>query len=240
MGVWTWGRPSLRLRRQIGERCSSAIKVNLAVSPVDMPKLSSSTILGHLTVLGITIADLSQCLTLEDEWAFIKKHHFNHIKVCHPDKGGDAGTFRSVNDSFNVLRELVSKNQINRFASDSSRATAREPDRRSAASQDEYAPWEWYEESGKVDFVPYIVSTRAPLPFACLGCIQRFVGRASKIRSFKVQQKDEKRTLRFRGQNRQRSYSNRFLERRRWQLFVVPAHGVLACARQDLAGLQRM
>lgn len=119
--------------------------------------LSSSTILGHLTVLGITIADLSQCLTLEDEWAFIKKHHFNHIKVCHPDKGGDAGTFRSVNDSFNVLRELVSKNQINRFASDSSRATAREPDRRSAASQDEYAPWEWYEESGKVDFVPYIV-----------------------------------------------------------------------------------
>jgi hypothetical protein len=123
-----------------------------------MPKLSSSTILGHLTVLGITIADLSQCFTLDDEWAFIKKHHFNHIKVCHPDKGGDADTFRSVNDSFNVLRELVSKKQVTRFASDSSRATAREPVSGSASHGD-YAPWEWYEES-LVDFVPYIVSSQ--------------------------------------------------------------------------------
>jgi hypothetical protein len=155
-----------------------------------MPKLSSSTILGHLTVLGITIADISQCLTLEDEWAFIKKHHFNHIKICHPDKGGDADTFRSVNDSFNVLRELVSKKQVTRFASDSSRAAAREPVSRSGASQEDYAPWEWYEESAKVDFVPYIVSIRALLALLALLtaiCVRCFAGRASKIRSLQVQ-----------------------------------------------------
>jgi len=131
---------------------------NADVTRAFMPKLSSSTILGHLTVLGITVADLAQCLTLEDEWSFIKKHHFNHIKVCHPDKGGDADTFRAVNDSFNVLRELVSKKQVKRFASESSRATAPVP-ASASASQGEYAPWEWYEEAGKVDFVPYIVST---------------------------------------------------------------------------------
>jgi len=132
---------------------------NADVTRAFMPKLSSSTILGHLTVLGITVADLAQCLTLEDEWSFIKKHHFNHIKVCHPDKGGDADTFRAVNDSFNVLRELVSKKQVKRFASESSRATAPVP-ASASASQGEYAPWEWYEEAGKVDFVPYIVSTK--------------------------------------------------------------------------------
>ena len=132
---------------------------NVDVTRAFMPKLSSSTILGHLTVLGITVADLAQCLTLEDEWSFIKKHHFNHIKVCHPDKGGDADTFRAVNDSFNVLRELVSKKQVKRFASESSRATAPVP-ASASASQGEYAPWEWYEEAGKVDFVPYIVSTK--------------------------------------------------------------------------------
>ena len=132
-----------------------------------MPAPTASTSLGHFNVLGITIADLAQCLTLEDEWAFIKKHHFNHIKVCHPDKGGDADTFRRVNDSFNVLRELVSKKQVSRFASESSRATADLPAFSSSAGG-EYAPWEWYEESGKVDFVPYIVSRPIPLP--CLFC----------------------------------------------------------------------
>ncbi len=132
---------------------------NADVTRAFMPKLSSSTILGHLTVLGITVADLAQCLTFEDEWSFIKKHHFNHIKVCHPDKGGDADTFRTVNDSFNVLRELVSKKQVKRFATESSRATAHVP-ASASASQEEYAPWEWYEEAGKVDFVPYIVSSK--------------------------------------------------------------------------------
>ena len=126
-----------------------------------MPAPNTSTILGHLNVLGITVADLAQCLTLEDEWAFIKKHHFNHIKVCHPDKGGDAETFRKVNDSFNVLRELVSRKQVRRFATESSRATDNAPSSSSSA-QGEYAPWEWYEESGKVDFVPYIVSRTHP------------------------------------------------------------------------------
>ena len=132
-----------------------------------MPKLSSATVLGHLTVLGITIADLAQCLSLEDEWAFIKKHHFNHIKVCHPDKGGDAEIFRAVNDSFNVLRELISKKQIGRFVSESSRSTAHVPESGTSA-HGHAAPWEWYEESGKVDFVPYIVSNPSFLPSAVI------------------------------------------------------------------------
>ncbi len=114
-----------------------------------MPKLNSGTVLGHLTVLGITVADLALCLSLEDEWAFIKKRHFNHIKVCHPDKGGDAETFRAVNDSFNVLRELVSKKQVKRFVSESSRSTSQVPES-AGSSHGQHAPWEWYEESGKV------------------------------------------------------------------------------------------
>lgn len=141
-------------------RLKTMKQTHLSVAPVTMPKPSSGTILGHLTVLGITIADIAQCLSLEDEWAFIKKHHFNHIKVCHPDKGGDAETFRAVNDSFNVLRELVSKKQVKRFASESA---AHAPVSRSSA-QAEHAPWAWYEESSKVDFVPYIVSCFPPPP----------------------------------------------------------------------------
>ena len=124
-----------------------------------MPKSKSTTILGHLAVLGITIADLVAFTSLEDEWTFIKKHHFNHIKVCHPDKGGDAETFRTVNDSFNVLRELVSNKQVKRFATESSRPTVQAP-AVGGSSAGDYAPWEWYEESGAVDFVPYIVSYR--------------------------------------------------------------------------------
>ena len=58
---------------------------------------------------------LQGCISIEEEFFTIKRTYFKTILHCHPDKGGDAATFRSVQSSFEVLRELQDSNRILSF-----------------------------------------------------------------------------------------------------------------------------
>ncbi|KAK7233334.1 hypothetical protein SO694_00109070 [Aureococcus anophagefferens] len=56
------------------------------------------------------------CGNIEDEFKVIKKAYHRKILVAHPDKGGDAATFREVNASFEVLRGYFDKKKVDSFA----------------------------------------------------------------------------------------------------------------------------
>ncbi|KAI8840161.1 hypothetical protein BJ741DRAFT_598110, partial [Chytriomyces cf. hyalinus JEL632] len=66
--------------------------------------------------LGVTTADLDSCENVESEWNVVKSKYFKLVLRVHPDKGGDAATFRLVNNAFNRLRELYEARAIASFA----------------------------------------------------------------------------------------------------------------------------
>ncbi|KAJ3405419.1 hypothetical protein HDU80_001341 [Chytriomyces hyalinus] len=66
--------------------------------------------------LGVTAAELDRCDNVESEWNVVKSKYFKLVLRVHPDKGGDAATFRLVNNAFNRLRELYEARAIASFA----------------------------------------------------------------------------------------------------------------------------
>jgi hypothetical protein len=58
-------------------------------------------------VLTYCILLFQACQTVQEEWKIIKKAYFRAALDSHPDKGGEAATFRVVDTSFKVLRELL-------------------------------------------------------------------------------------------------------------------------------------
>mmetsp|Transcript_13473 Transcript_13473/g.16454 ORF Transcript_13473/g.16454 Transcript_13473/m.16454 type:complete len:636 (-) Transcript_13473:299-2206(-) len=68
------------------------------------------TISQGLADLGIHQADVDfvfgGCNTRDEEFRIIKKHYFRQALQLHPDKGGDASKFRTVQTSFELLRDL--------------------------------------------------------------------------------------------------------------------------------------
>ena len=48
---------------------------------------------------------LQTCQTLDEEWGLIRKAYFKRVLRAHPDKGGDAETFRRVQAAWETLRK---------------------------------------------------------------------------------------------------------------------------------------
>ncbi|GKY93930.1 hypothetical protein MPSEU_000359900 [Mayamaea pseudoterrestris] len=66
--------------------------------------------------IGITSSDVFEdCQSLDDEFRVLKKIYFSAILEHHPDKGGDAATFRKIRTAFEVLRELYTKHKLTSF-----------------------------------------------------------------------------------------------------------------------------
>jgi len=61
--------------------------------------------------------DFTECIALDQEWSVIKKAYFKKILVAHPDKGGDSDSFRKIQTSFELLREIYEKKEIVSFSS---------------------------------------------------------------------------------------------------------------------------
>jgi len=59
--------------------------------------------------------DLSGAVGLGEEFKIIKRAYHKRILQVHPDKGGDAETFREVQASFEVLRDLYDAADIKSF-----------------------------------------------------------------------------------------------------------------------------
>ena len=76
---------------------------------------SARTVSQCLSTIGVDMEALQGCINVEEEFFTIKRTYFKTILLCHPDKGGDAATFRNVQTSFEVLRELQDSNRIISF-----------------------------------------------------------------------------------------------------------------------------
>lgn len=103
-----------------------------------------------LGTIGISVAGLSNCGSLGEEWTFIKKAYFKKILTCHPDKGGDPAVFRDVQASFEVLRRLFDDAAVKSFAAEQDQATA---DLYKGTKEDlqgmSTPSWEYYAEAAK-------------------------------------------------------------------------------------------
>lgn len=76
----------------------------------------SKTIKECLTTLHVTADDLSAAGgALKAEFAVIKAAFRALVLVHHPDKGGTAEAFRQIRASFEVLKDLYSKNAVTTF-----------------------------------------------------------------------------------------------------------------------------
>ena len=70
------------------------------------------TVAKCLAVLGVKASSLASCDSVVDEFAAVKKAYFKAALRTHPDKGGDAKAFRTVQTSFEVLRDLYDKGTV--------------------------------------------------------------------------------------------------------------------------------
>ena len=76
----------------------------------------SKTIKDCLVALNVPADDLSAAGgSLKEEFAVIKTAFRAQILIHHPDKGGTAAAFRKVRASFEVLKDLYSKNAVTTF-----------------------------------------------------------------------------------------------------------------------------
>jgi curved DNA-binding protein CbpA len=82
--------------------------------------MNDSSVKSCLACLGEF--DFTDCVTLDDEWSVIKKTYFKRILIAHPDKGGDNDTFRKIQTSFEILRDLYENKKVSSFANGSSTA----------------------------------------------------------------------------------------------------------------------
>jgi len=70
-----------------------------------------------LTAIGIDVDAplLAEAEGLDEEFRIIKKAYRTKVLETHPDKGGDPAQFRDVQASFEVLRDLYSREKIDSF-----------------------------------------------------------------------------------------------------------------------------
>ena len=57
---------------------------------------SEKTVKECLECIDVTLEHFSECQSLQEEFATIKKLYFKKILKAHPDKGGDPAVFREV------------------------------------------------------------------------------------------------------------------------------------------------
>jgi hypothetical protein len=69
-----------------------------------------------LASLELSPDDFNECLDLKAEFLKIKKEYYNKALKTHPDKGGDAETFQTIQASFEILREIYDTCQDETFS----------------------------------------------------------------------------------------------------------------------------
>lgn len=119
-----------------------------------MPRNKSThdTIQDCLKTLEISTDELlTKCQNdLTNEFKFIKKQYFQKVLVCHPDKGGDAETFREVQSCFEVIRELYQSGKISSFVVQHAEPTAEAFDTAYQDFEGKPTPsWDYYYEAAE-------------------------------------------------------------------------------------------
>jgi hypothetical protein len=72
----------------------------------EIPVMANKRVSECLGALGVTSAILPPCCSAADEFQAIKKLYFAAALASHPDKGGSPASFREIQESWEVLREL--------------------------------------------------------------------------------------------------------------------------------------
>ena len=73
----------------------------------------SKTVVECLSSLGVTVECLQSCASVKEEFGVIKKCYFERALVSHPDKGGNADSFRLLQEGWEFIRELVDGGNVN-------------------------------------------------------------------------------------------------------------------------------
>jgi hypothetical protein len=71
-----------------------------------------------LDTIGVLASHFEGCQSLQEEFKAVKKVYFTKILEAHPDKGGDPEVFRSVQTSFEILREIFTQSKISSFVAE--------------------------------------------------------------------------------------------------------------------------
>ena len=116
----------------------------------------SVTVEACLAKIGLTPAQLARGGGLDEEWSIVKRAYFKAALKVHPDKGGDAAAFRTVQSAFDSLRGLYDGAAPSFLFSTSASA--------SSAAPADYDPsinsWEFYAEAAQ-EVVPMYRVERA-------------------------------------------------------------------------------
>ena len=111
-----------------------------------------------LAKLGVAPDSLGRCADLTEEWSTIKRAYFKTALKTHPDKGGDAATFRKVQAAFGALRSHYDGAGSGFLFSC---AAAQPVDQHSAIDPEMNTPsWEFYAEAAQ-EVVPMYHVERA-------------------------------------------------------------------------------
>jgi hypothetical protein len=122
-----------------------------------------------LASLDVSMEDIGSCADLKEEFARIKKFYRDKILATHPDKGGDPAAFRTVQASFEALRDMFSNNTVPSFVSSSSAAA--ETHGKTWHDFEEEIPvtksWEYYDEAAASDVPSYRIERAKSGRSAC-------------------------------------------------------------------------
>ena len=118
-----------------------------------------STVASCLAAINVQPAVLSTASSLEEEFAILKKHYFRRVLAAHPDKGGDAATFRKVQAAFEVLRGLYDSGRVGgSFATSLDSSTAAEyGNSMSGFASTDVPSWEFFAAAAEVPVPSYRV-----------------------------------------------------------------------------------
>jgi hypothetical protein len=73
----------------------------------------TKTVVECLVALGVTLESLQTCFSTAEEFKTIKKLYFEGALRNHPDKGGNADTFRVFQESWEFVRDLFDGGNVN-------------------------------------------------------------------------------------------------------------------------------
>eukprot|EP00158_Paraphelidium_tribonemae_P005185 Partr_v1_DN27219_c0_g1_i1_m38967 len=133
-----------------------------------------------LSWIKVTIAQLAECTDLPQEWQTIKRAYFKQVLLCHPDKGGDAETFRCVNSAFELLRSSFENGDVQSFALEAEQPREKQKRRRrptttSGSNASTSAPWQsysFYEHAAEEAVPAYCVQLARSGRSKCQKCKQ--------------------------------------------------------------------
>jgi hypothetical protein len=118
---------------------------------------SGKTINDCLKSVGVALANLSSCSTVDEEWKIIKKSYYKIILEAHPDKGGDPEVFLDANTAFHVLRKLF-ESKFGSFTTSGQRSAMSDYNAMMGDMSGKPMPsWDYFESAAEEDMPIYRV-----------------------------------------------------------------------------------